>query len=513
MAKPQKKLSFTLGWRLVPPVGLVILMTVSLHILLISSPKEIYARKMRDGQRIGRLVEAMVLCDMRRANLHEFQTYLSLLPFGDDMESIQIYDRDAVLRYAVGESITGLPVNRLTDPHCSGCHESAAVAPEKLVNMRRNAAGETIFQADFPLLNGEECQECHSASHAYLGNLITELKFSPVEARYLSRRKSMIYVGMFVMSAALIISWFILHYQVVKPVKSLVRVIEKSKRGDLAARIETSRSDEIGYLVRSFNEMMDTLVGFQTNLEAQVQTRTKELESSRVQLLLRENLASLGRLAAGIAHELGNPLTGISSIVQLVKRRKQDDPFVVEQLNLVREEIDRLARLSRQMVDLARPDNVETSVFELFPCLERAHQIAHLDRRLKKRGVKMPATDGPLLVAANEDAVIQIVMNLLFNAADATGDDGVIEVSISTDDEKTAEVRVRDNGTGIPEEVQNHIFDPFFTDKETGSGTGLGLSVSHSLAHSFHGDLILESSDEGGSVFLLKVPLKQKRES
>ncbi|MBU1881193.1 HAMP domain-containing protein, partial [bacterium] len=306
------------------------------------------------------------------------------------------------------------------------------------------------------------------------------------------------------------IIWTLIQYQVVKPIRDLVQVIEKSKQGELSNRLKPRRNDEVGFLVLSFNEMMDSLVELRDNLEDQVKTRTEELESSRIQLSLRENLAALGRLAAGVAHELGNPLTGISSIVQLVKKRKKDDAFVVEQLDLVQTEIQRLARLARQMVDLARPESDSQSIFDVNVSIQKAFQIARLDRKLKERVITLQPKDKFILVQANEDAIIQIVMNLLFNAADVTQDKGNISIDLQRTANDTVELRVVDDGSGIPDELQKKIFDPFFTAKQQGEGVGLGLSVSHSLARSFQGDLRLESSTPSGSIFLLQIPVAKE---
>lgn len=492
--------------RLLVPVAVVILVAVSLHIILLSSQEELFERKLRDSERVGSLVEAMMLYDMRRNQLHDFQTYLNMLPFGDDLAAIRMYDAQGVMHYAVGDSITGRKVDRMNDPTCAACHRQPSGMPIKRRNLRRSADGRYLFQADFPLKNGEACYECHDSSQPYLGNLLTELTFSPIELRLLNRRKMMILVGSLVMLGAIAAIWLFLQFQIVRPIKRLVQVIEKSKQGMITERIDLRRRDEIGYLVSAYNEMMDRQVDLQNRLQTQVKDRTKELESSRIQLLLRENLASLGRLAAGIAHELGNPLTGISSIVQLVKRRKRDDAFVVEQLDLVHGEIDRLTRLTRQMVDLARPEDPRKTVFDIKSSINKAFQIARLDRRLQKRIVKVPDDDEPLRVEANEDAVIQIIMNLLFNAADFTADEGIISIHAAVGSNGRVEVRVVDNGSGIPQEEQQRIFDPFYTGKRSRGGTGLGLSVSHSLARSFGGALVLESSDPSGTTFLLKLP-------
>ncbi len=504
---PFNAIKRSLVLRLILPISAVIVLAVSLHIFLLSSPKDIYERKFEESERLGHMVEAMVFYDMQRNALHDFQAYLDMFPFEADLITIRLFDHNGYLRYAVGDTTIGARFDRSSDPACIGCHQNGkASIPQQ--NLRRDARGRYLFQTDFPLKNVPSCRRCHESGDAYLGNLLTELALSPVELRLLHKRRLMILVGSLVMLTAIGAVWLLLHRQVVKPIKELVRIIERSKKGDFSQRLRLERRDEIGFLVESFNDMIDTMAQFQSQLEAQVESRTRELESSRLQLLMRENLASLGRLAAGVAHELGNPLTGISSIVQLVKRRKKDDPFIVEQLDLVQGEIERLARLSRQMVDLARPENPRQTVFDIRPALSKAYQIARLDRKLKKRTMKMPPPGNPLFVEANEDAVIQILMNLLFNAADFTEEKGTIEVTLKVNGDDV-EVRVSDDGTPIPEEHQRRIFDPFFSGKKTGAGTGLGLSISYSLARSFHGDLILESSNAEGTTFLLKVPYKR----
>lgn len=505
-----KEIRRSIALRLVIPVGLVVIIAVTLHILLLSSHKQVFDSKLRESERVGSIIKAVMLYDMERNHLHDFQTYINMLPLGEDLSAIRIYNHQGTLKYAVGDINTGQYFDRSINPICVGCHGVQRKAAPIKQNVRKEESGRFVFQAAFPLENQVECQSCHSTNQRYLGNLLTELTFSPLELRLLDRRRNMIYFGSLVMVIALFIIWALIQYQVVRPLKNLVQVIERSKQGELSVRIPSKRRDELGFLIHSYNEMMDTLQEFQNNLEEQVKIRTKELESSRVQLLLRENLASLGRLAAGVAHELGNPLTGISSIVQLVKRRKKDDAFVVEQLNLVQDEIDRLARLSRQMVDLARPENTSTAAFNIKSSLKKAYQIARLDRKLKKRIIKLPSNDDPIIVRANEDAVIQIIMNLLFNAADFTAENGLITFDLKVNEEGMVELRVTDDGVGIPKEHQPRIFDPFFTGKKMGDGTGLGLSVSHSLARSFQGELILESSNADGTVFLLKVPIGRK---
>ena len=502
----------SLAWRLAVPITIVVTFAVALHITLLSSQRDLYNQKLTESQRVGWIIETVLMHDMQNNLIHDFQAYLNMLAGSEDISAIRVYNNEGVLKYALRDSAIGEQVNRENNPRCSACHLYYQPKPVKIMNIQHTPKGDYIFQADFPLKNSDRCRKCHSSSQINLGNLLTELSFSSTELRILNHRRNMVIAGAAVMIVAIVLMILAVQYQIVKPLKNMVNVIEESKQGKALRRIEVKRSDEIGYLARTYNEMMDNMTAFQNSLEEQVEARTKELESSRVQLLFRENLASLGRLAAGIAHELGNPLTGISSIVQLVKRRKKDDAFVVEQLNLVHQEIDRLARLSRQLVDLARPENPSPSIFNLQTCIEKAYHIASLDRRLKKRTIILKLGDQSYLVEANEDAVIQIVMNLLFNAADATEDKGVIVLSISSNN-NFVEIEIKDDGIGIPEDSQRKIFDPFFSTKGIGKGAGLGLSVSHSLARSFNGDLYLKYSSPQGSAFILTIPRPKEHEN
>jgi len=469
-------------------------------------------RKLKEVKRIGGIIEAMMLYDMEQNQLHNFQSYLNILPWGEDLASIRIYNDEGYLKYAVNDTLIGQRFDNKVNPACTVCHDAEGHAV-KLQNLVKLENGNHLFQSDFPLKNTTACYKCHSSNKAYLGNILTELTFTPVEQRILNRRNMMIYVGSFVMLTAILIIWATIQYQVVKPIRDLVSVIEKSKHGELSNRLKPRRNDEVGYLVASYNDMMDALQSLRDHLEDQVKVRTQELESSRIQLSLRENLAALGRLAAGVAHELGNPLTGISSIVQLVKRRKRDDEFVVEQLDLVQGEIERLARLARQMVDLARPESGSRVIFDVNNSVHKAYQIARLDRKLKKRRVKLPDKELFILVQANEDAIIQIVMNLLFNAADVTEDGGTIDIELADTGSEFIELTVTDDGSGIPEELQQKIFDPFFTAKQQGKGVGLGLSVSHSLARSFQGNLKLLKTSSSGTTFVLQIPKARETNS
>jgi signal transduction histidine kinase len=219
-------------------------------------------------------------------------------------------------------------------------------------------------------------------------------------------------------------------------------------------------------------------------------------------MILKENLTSLGRLASGVAHEFGNPLTTISSIAQLLRRRRKDDEFVTEQAGIIEAHVKRLSRVARQLVDLAFPKRPEITVFDVNRALDDTLLVARLDPRLKDVDLELDRAEGELRVTADEGGTHLVLLNLLFNAADAMEGSGALRISTRLSD-LGVEVRVADTGPGIPEEIRSRVFAPFFTTKEAGAGTGLGLSISCRLARAMGGELNLVRSGPAGSCFLL----------
>ncbi len=236
---------------------------------------------------------------------------------------------------------------------------------------------------------------------------------------------------------------------------------------------------------------------------------TRKEDAALGELILKENLTSLGRLASGLAHEFGNPLTTISSVAQLLRRRRRDDDFVREQAEVIEAHVKRLSRLNRQLVDLAFPRRPKMEVFDVHEALEDTVRLAWLDRRLRDVEIERDLAGGPLRVRADAGAFHLILLNLLFNAADAMEGKGKVTLETRIGD-LGAEIRVRDTGPGVPEEIRSRIFAPFFTTKEPGAGTGIGLTVSCRLARAIGGELNLERSGERGSSFLLLLSLAEE---
>lgn len=233
-------------------------------------------------------------------------------------------------------------------------------------------------------------------------------------------------------------------------------------------------------------------------------TDVTEVRKLQQQVDQSEKLAVIGQLAAGVAHEIGNPLASISSIVQILQR-KATDKFISDQLVNVRDNINRISKIVRELVDLSRPPSHDLIITQINEVIKTAVGIVKYDKRVKKVDFKTYLEPNLPMIEVVPDQLIQVFINILINSLDAVQGEGVIKV-YSSFDENNIYVSISDNGTGINNEILNKIFDPFFTTKEVGKGTGLGLSVSIGIIKKIRGEISVESKLNEGSEFKIQIP-------
>ncbi len=226
------------------------------------------------------------------------------------------------------------------------------------------------------------------------------------------------------------------------------------------------------------------------------------------QVVRSQKMETFGTLAAGIAHEVGNPLTSISSLVQVVQRETEDD-FVQEKLELVKNQINRISKIIRELVDFARPSTHEVKDVSINLVVREALNIVQYGKRARAIKFNVALEDDLPFVSAVHDQILQVFLNILMNAVDASMGNPESSISVLTkqSDEKV-EISISDNGTGIAEHHLGKVFDPFFTTKEVGKGTGLGLWVSLGIIRNFGGDIHVESELTKGTTFIVRMPKK-----
>lgn len=228
----------------------------------------------------------------------------------------------------------------------------------------------------------------------------------------------------------------------------------------------------------------------------------------KAQMERSERMASLGHMAAGVAHEIGNPLTAISSIIQLLQR-KITDKTQLEQLGRVRENINRITRIVRDLVDFSRAKSPEISVMNLNETINEVIGLLRHDARCRDVEFKLQLEKKLKPIRAVPDQLYQVFLNFVLNSVDACELVPHPVVTVITENNGSEIlVEVRDNGAGIPSNLKERIFEPFFTTKEVGKGTGLGLSVSYNIIESIGGHIKVESRP-GDTRFTIRIPIAE----
>jgi PAS domain S-box-containing protein len=232
-----------------------------------------------------------------------------------------------------------------------------------------------------------------------------------------------------------------------------------------------------------------------------------EIKRLKRQISHAEKLSVVGQLAAGIAHEVGNPLTSISSLVQIIQMTTNDN-FAKEKLELVKNQINRIAKTIRELVDFSRPSNYEVKLTDLNKVIQDALNIVRYGKKSKDINFVLELDSSLPRITLVQDQIIQVFINLLLNAVDAMeGKPGEIKI-LSRLNNQNIQVMVIDKGKGISDDIKNKIFEPFFTTKKVGEGTGLGLWVSYGIVKNFGGEIDVESEVGAGSTFIVTLPTK-----
>ena len=225
------------------------------------------------------------------------------------------------------------------------------------------------------------------------------------------------------------------------------------------------------------------------------------------QLVRSQRMESIGTLAAGIAHEVGNPLTAISSLVQVIQRTSTDE-FAKEKLELINSQVNRITRIIRELVDFSRPSLHVVKPTNINRIVKEALNIVQYGKKVKDITFTLDLDEHLPEIAAVPDQIVQVFINILMNAVDSLDERrGTITVQ-SRKNEHAVEVMVHDTGKGIEPSALEKIFEPFYTTKTTGQGTGLGLWVSYGIVKSFGGDVFVESIPGKGSTFTVSFPMK-----
>lgn len=312
--------------------------------------------------------------------------------------------------------------------------------------------------------------------------------------------------------AILILAYVVLTYLIVRPVSLLTRASERLAQGAETVLVKVRGTGEVARLAVAFNGMAAQLRADREALEqrlAELERTTKELETAQAQVVRSERLASVGRLAAGIAHEIGNPLSAILGLIELVRDGDLSEEQRGEFLERVQQETERINRIIRELLDFSRRDpsdaNDHTAVAS---AIKDALRLLTPQKEMRNVVVEEEVDSDLPAVRSSSDKLTQVLINLFLNAADAMNGEGTITVKAHREEDSVV-LQIEDTGPGIAEDILPNLFEPFVTSKAPGEGTGLGLAVCHSIVESYGGTLSATNLDGGGASFTLRLSVAE----
>ena len=348
-----------------------------------------------------------------------------------------------------------------------------------------------------PIYNDRQCNLCHGSKSRIIGLL--NVNYSLVE----TRMRIVELTKLFVLSTVAIIGFLSLAISLVmlkfvkKPLGRLVKNMARVESGDLSVRMTPEGKDEIGRLIVSFDSMVGRL-----------DRAKKELETFHFQQMERaDRLASVGEMAAGIAHEIKNPLTGIAAAITVLKDDFSPGDERIFIINEVLEQISRLDKTVNDLLFFGKPTVAEPTCTDINSALRKILVFAAQHRGGKNIEKRLELSENLPPVYVDPKQIQQVFLNLFLNAVQAMQLGGTLTVQSAlsfVDEVEMVQVRVTDTGQGIPPQILEKIFTPFFTTKA--QGTGLGLAISHRLIEQHRGRLSVVSQDGVGTTFTVELP-------
>jgi two-component system NtrC family sensor kinase len=423
------------------------------------------------------------------------------------MEKVRIFSSEGKIMFSTDKDEVGNILDKERE-QCYVCH--APKKPlEKLDLPGRSKIIPKTEERDYrilgiinPIYNEKDCFACHSEEQKVLGVLDFEISLAEVDAKTRKNFYAILFFTFITISMVSLTVGIFIYRAVSRPIKKMVLGTKRIADGDFEQKVNLESRDEIGKLARRFNLMVEA-----------IKERDEKIKQQTQQVIVKsERLAMIGQLAAGVAHEINNPLAGLLIYIKLMKKiiseLKDSLPSqgdFSEYLTLMDREGKRCSEVVRNLLNFARqsepfsqPININSVLREALSFLES--QIIIKDIKVEKKLDHLPQ------IIADFSQIQQAFMNIMLNACEAMEKGGVLTINTrSMEDNGMMEIEIKDSGKGIPPEILPKIFEPFFTTKK--KGTGLGLSAAYGIITQHGGTIEVDSNLENGTKFTIKLPI------
>jgi len=498
-----------ISYKLISAVGGVAIVIIGAfaYVILDSQQQLLLADLERSANQLSATIKSITHDDMMLDQPEAVHRIISTIGAQDGIEKVRIFNKEGEIILSTDSLDTGQMVDKETEA-CYMCHTAdqplERVPVSDRVRVFETEEGLKIFGIIDPIYNEPGCWQstchAHTESQTVLGVLDITMSMAEVDRALRNGQMRLLTFALIAVAAISLMIYWLVGRIVLKPVRRIVTVTRKIADGDLSQKVPLRKNDEIGKLAEAFNDMM------------------QKLSETQRQLLQSNKLASVGRLAAGVAHEINNPLTGVLTYSSFLLKRADKDPELRDDLEVIVRETKRCRRIVKGLLDFSRQTVRERRPVQINESILHACRIVKNPLSMQKTKIEQELGENLPMISADANRMQQVLINLLVNAGDAMPEGGGI-ITVTTDLVKDADfgtgpdgradavrVRVTDTGCGIPAENMDTIFEPFFSTKGT-RGNGLGLAIVWGIIERHGGHLSVESEVGKGTTFTVLLPI------
>ena len=517
-----KKSLHSLTGKLILTIGTLMVVGSSIfwYFLFRHQEKELIQNSVKYGHSFVDYVKKSTRYGMLTFQQLLIQQTIEAIGSAEGVLRVRIFDNKGKIAYSSDKKDIGTVIDKKS-PICTGCHSGDKHPKDTpTVLISKDNRDFRILNIVQPILNEAACYT--SACHAHpkeqrvLGLVEANLSLALLDKSIKNQGLAItVYVLVFLFVISVVLCT-ILWNLVSTPVSLLTRGMEKVAGGDLDYHLDIKTKDEIGELAQAFNAMTsdlkkakNELVEWGNTLEKKVQEKTAAIHRAQAQLIHSEKLASLGRMAAGVAHEINSPLTGIVTFGHLLLKKFPPGSEENEDIQVIIEQANRCSTIIKGLLGFARASAAEKASTNINDVIY--HSLNIVRNKADFFNIKIITNFDDFLqkVTADSSQLQQVFLNMIMNAADAVEGKGTITVTtrnIRDNSGDWVEVEFSDTGPGIDNENLAKIFEPFFTTKPVGKGTGLGLAVSHGIVQEHGGSISVKTKQGEGTSFFIKLP-------
>ena len=525
-----RRLGNTLSARLIALLlaGMVVIFALLGYLNIRLHRQHLEAATLLSAERMSDVIKHATTYHMLRNDREALYRSITTMASEPGVVRIRIFNKEGKISFSSDASEVNTYLNKRAEA-CYACHAQAQPLaklnrPDRFRIFKPNGA--RVLGIITPIENQPSCStaECHAhpAEQQVLGVLDTNVSLARADANL--RQSSLRMLAYTVLAVVLIavlsgiFVWRVVHI----PVKKLTAGTERLSHGQLGYQLDIVSRDELGELALSFNQMSRQLReareeadAWAQTLEARVEDKSRELKHAHEQVMQAEKMASIGKLAATVAHEINNPLSGILTYAKLLRKwldrggwdeQRRDE--VRGSLELIESESRRCGDIVRNLLTFSRSSPMNLQWADLNQVIDRCVRLVQHQTELSNVQLQSQLAEDLPQVQCDPAQIEQLLLALMINACEAMPHGGNLWVrSRMVPQIGSVQLEVQDDGVGIPESVLPNLFEPFFTTKEKGHGVGLGLAISKGIVERHRGRIDVESKPGQGTRFTITLPV------